>query len=119
MKVGTIGWQDLTVSPDKVETVREFYEQVVGWESSEQEGDYNMMPPDSDQPAAGVCQAVDSNANLPAQWLVYIVVESVDQSSRRCLEMGGEVLDGPRRMGEARFCVIKDPAGAVCALYQP
>jgi len=27
-------------------------------------------------------------------------------------------IDGPRSLGTGRFCVIRDPAGAVCALYQ-
>jgi hypothetical protein len=25
----------------------------------------------------------------------------------------------PRSYGGGRYCVIKDPAGAICALYQP
>lgn len=33
-------------------------------------------------------------------------------------DMGGYELDGPREMGNGRFCVIGDPAGAVCALFQ-
>jgi predicted enzyme related to lactoylglutathione lyase len=53
---------------------------------------------------------------VPAQWLIYINVESVAESARLCAEMGGEVLDGPRKMGDLDFCVIRDPAGAVAAL---
>ena len=26
---------------------------------------------------------------------------------------------GPRPLAGGRFCVIRDPAGAVCALYEP
>ena len=67
---------------------------------------------------AGVCHARGANADLPSQWLIYITVEDLDQSLADCEELGGEVLVQPRRMGEDRFCVIKDPAGAVCALYE-
>ena len=36
------------------------------------------------------------------------------------VDLGGRVVDGPRSMGGgARMCTIQDPAGAVCALYEP
>jgi hypothetical protein len=37
---------------------------------------------------------------------------------RRCVALGGQVLDGPRPMGSKQFCVIRDPAGAVAALIE-
>ena len=68
---------------------------------------------------AGICHARGSNAGLPPQWLVYIQVASVAASARMCQDLGGKVLDGPRRMGAQDFCVIQDPAGAVAALMGP
>lgn len=115
--VGTILWQDLTV-PNS-EEVRDFYSQVVGWQANPHDmGDYfdfDMLAPDG-QVVAGICHARGANANLPAQWLIYIVVADVDESIERCLALGGKVVDGPRSMGSSRFCVIQDPAGAVAAL---
>jgi predicted enzyme related to lactoylglutathione lyase len=32
--------------------------------------------------------------------------------------VGWRIVSGPRALGEGRCCVIEDPAGAVCALYQ-
>ena len=61
----------------------------------------------------------DVNADLPAQWLMYIVVEDAEAAAAKCRELGGEVVVGVRALGEGRFCVIRDPAGAVCALYEP
>ncbi len=119
--IGSIGWIDLTV-PD-AEGVRRFYEQVVGWKPQpiDMEGyaDYCMLPPGSDQPAAGVCHARGPNADLPPHWLVYITVADVAQSVAACKANGGTVLREPREMGGALIAVIKDPAGAVCALFQP
>ncbi|CAN5821726.1 hypothetical protein BH24ACI4_BH24ACI4_11370 [soil metagenome] len=119
--VGTIVWRDLTV--ENAEAVREFYQKVVGWEASpvDQGGysDFNMMAPGSDEAVAGVCHARGANASLPAQWLIYIIVEDVDFSAAECVRLGGEVVAGPRLMNGARFAVIKDPAGAVCAIFQP
>jgi predicted enzyme related to lactoylglutathione lyase len=118
---GTIGWFDLTV--DNADKVRDFYQGVVGWNhESVSMGDYNdysMIPAGSKDPVAGVCHKRGGNADLPSQWLMYIIVEDVDSSVDTCREMGGEVITGPKSMGSARYAVIKDPAGAVCALYQP
>jgi predicted enzyme related to lactoylglutathione lyase len=119
-KVGDILWRDLTVN--NAEQVRDFYKAVVGWQSSDHEmgeyEDYNMISPATGETVAGVCHARGSNAGLPAQWLIYITVEDVGSSARKCVELGGKVLNGPRKMGGGDFCVIQDPAGAVCALYR-
>lgn len=119
-KIGTPAWRDLTV-PDAGK-LRDFYTSVVGWGSLEVEmggySDFSMVAPGTGEAVAGICHARGTNENLPPQWLMYVVVEDVDRSAAKCAELGGEVIDGPRALGQGRFCVIKDPAGAVCALYQ-
>jgi predicted enzyme related to lactoylglutathione lyase len=67
-------------------------------------------------PVAGICHARGPNAGMPAQWMIYIQVDDLDACVQRCAERGGTVVDGPRELGEHRFCVIQDPAGAVAAL---
>ena len=47
---------------------------------------------------------------------MYVRVEDVSQSIERCEKLGGKVVDGPKRLGNQRFCVIEDPAGAVLGL---
>ncbi len=120
-KIGAITWQDLTVK-DAVH-VRDFYSAVVGWKFGEVDmggySDFNMQSPETGDSVAGVCHARGVNADLPAQWLVYITVENVDRAAAKCVELGGQVVVAAKPMGDARFCVIRDPAGAVCALYQP
>ena len=119
--VGSVCWIDLTVSD--AETVRDFYRAVVGWNIDPVDmggySDYSMAVPSTQAAVTGVCHARGVNADLPPQWLVYVVVEDLDTSAQRCVESGGSVIAGPRTMGRGRFCVIRDPAGAVCALYQP
>jgi predicted enzyme related to lactoylglutathione lyase len=116
---GTISWRDLTVAD--AASVRDFYQAVVGWtHRPEPMGDYEdycMIAPATGEVVAGVCHARGTNANVPPQWLMYINVEDVDASAQKACELGGAVLDGPRMMGAGRFAVIRDPAGAVCALY--
>jgi len=119
---GSILWTDLTVP--NAEAVRDFYREVTGWQVTPVEmggySDYTMTSPADGTPVAGVCHARGVNAGLPAQWLVYISVADLDESITRCAKMGGSVVFGPKSMGQhGRYCVIRDPAGAVAALIQP
>ena len=117
---GQIGWVDLTVGD--AARVRDFYRAVVGWEYREvaMDGyaDFAMTNLEG-RDVTGICHARGVSEGLPAQWLVYIVVEDVDSSAARCVERGGSVVAGPRPMAGGRFAVIRDPAGAVCALFTP
>jgi hypothetical protein len=81
--------------------------------------DYMMSPPKDRKPVAGVCYKRGVNAALPSQWMIYITVANLAASPQKCRKLGGELLVGPKRMGGSRYAVIADPAGAVCALYQP
>jgi len=112
---------DLTVRP--AVRVRDFYAAVVGWKFSEVDmggyGDFCMNQPGNGQPVAGVCHARGENADLPPQWLIYINVTSLKQSLAACRRRGGKVVCPPRKMAGGRMAVIRDPAGAVVALFDP
>lgn len=117
-EVGTITWTDLTV--ENAEEVKNFYSEVVGWKSTLHDmggyHDFNINTPSGGETVTGICHARGDNVNLPPQWLIYITVEDVERSAKRCVELGGKLVDGPRMMGNSHFCVIQDPAGAVSAL---
>lgn len=119
-ETGSITWHDLTVQ--NAEEIRDFYSEVVGWQPTSQDmggyDDFNMNRPSSGSCVAGVCHARGGNADFPAQWLMYITVGDLEHSLRRCVELGGVVIAGPKKMGADSYCVIQDPAGAVAALYQ-
>ena len=120
-KVGSISWMDLTVT--NAEEVKDFYKEVVGWStSSVNMGDYEdycMNLPETENTVAGVCHAKGVNAALPSQWLLYITVANVEESISKCKSLSGKVLHTRKTSeGKVQFAIIKDPAGAVCALYQ-
>ena len=119
--VGSIGWSDLTV--DDATGVNEFYKKVVGWEDeSVAVDDYHdfVIKSGDGEAVAGICHARGANANMPAQWLIYIRVADLDQSMAACESSGGKILVPKRDMGGyGVMCVIQDPAGAVAALIQP
>jgi predicted enzyme related to lactoylglutathione lyase len=82
--------------------------------------DFNMCEPATGTPVAGVCHARGGNAGLPPLWLIYINVEDLDRSIERCVALGGAVIVGSKCMGEqGRVCVVRDPAGAAVALFEP
>lgn len=119
--IGSIGWIDLTV-PNATD-VRDFYAQVANWDASDismgDYSDYCMLPSGSADPVAGICHARGENIDLPPQWLMYITVADVAESLAQCEQNGGTIVRPIREMGGAKMAVIRDPAGAVCALFQP
>ncbi|WP_448555802.1 VOC family protein [Thalassotalea montiporae] len=118
--LGAIAWLDLTV--ENAQQTRDFYQQVVGWhaQSVDMDGyqDYAMAPTKAGEPVAGICHARGANADLPAMWLPYFLVKNVEQAAADVKALGGVLCTQFKTMGNDRFVVIKDPAGAACALYQ-
>lgn len=118
--VGSIGWIDITV--DDATGLRDFYQHVVGWKSSDVSmgdyADYSMSMPGTGAVVSGICHARGSNADLQAGWLIYITVEDLQASVAACKAHGGKIVVEPRGLGGGRFCVIEDPSGARAALYQ-
>ena len=120
--VGSIMWTDLTV--ENAELIRDFYSAVVGWSASGVDmggyNDFNMNDPETGKPIAGVCHARGGAADLPPVWMIYVNVEDIEKSIGRCVELGGQVISGPKVMaGHGRYCFIRDPAGAALALFEP
>lgn len=121
-EIGSITWCDLTIP--NAESVKDFYSKVIGWKpeavSMGDYNDYSMVAPESGKVAAGVCHSRGVNSSLPPQWLIYITVKDVVQSAQLCEDLGGEVMVPVKKIGNyGTYCVIKDPAGAVCALFKP
>ncbi|SDL68494.1 hypothetical protein SAMN05421813_101202 [Daejeonella rubra] len=119
-KSGRILWHDLTV--EDAEGISSFYQELTGWQkeglSMGEYEDFIMKSPEDNEVIAGICHAKGANIDLPAQWLMYIVVESLDKSLEICKKMGGKVLGEKRKMGEGFYCLIQDPAGAYVMLSE-
>jgi predicted enzyme related to lactoylglutathione lyase len=119
-KGGAIRWVDLTVP--EADRVRAFYEAVAGWKSDPVEmGGYSdyMMSARGGGPETGICHQRGVNEYLPPVWMIYIGVEDLDESLRQCRALGGKTLGEVRDYGDdGRYCVIQDPSGAFCALYE-
>jgi hypothetical protein len=45
-------------------------------------------------------------------------IRDLEQRFQKCLKLGGEAISDRRQEDGNGFCIIRDPAGAVAALYQ-
>lgn len=120
-RFGVAGWIDLTV--EDAGNLKDFYQAVVHWKpqplSMGDYSDYVMTHEATGDGVAGICHHRGVNVGIPPVWMVYFTVEDLAASLAAVDRMGGSVLHGPRKAGEGTFAVIRDPQGAVCALYQP
>lgn len=119
-KIGEMAWLDLSVKD--ADQVKDFYQNVIGWKteavSMGNYDDYTMISPQSGDAVGGICHAQGCNSDLPPAWLPYFLVENVVKSVEQVLANGGEMVTEIKSMGDDKYVVIKDPAGAVCAIYQ-
>ncbi len=120
-KIGVVGWVD--ISSNNCSELRDFYSKVVGWQAEAVDcgefDDFNMIPPGASEPAAGVCHKTAITPDTPPVWMVYFTVENLAQSLEAVESNGGKVLTENRAYGSGAYAFIRDPAGAVCALFQP
>lgn len=119
-EVGNVAWFDLTVKD--ADKVKDFYKSVIGWQENPVDmggyQDYSMQTPDSLTDVAGICHARGPNEGLPAQWLLYFKVADLKASIMAVTQAGGSVLTPVKNLSAtSHFAIIKDPAGAVCAIY--
>ncbi len=116
---GNLEWIDLTV--DEGENIREFYQGVIGWTSEGCDmggyNDYNMKSSNGDT-ISGICHARDANANIPPMWVPYFSVENIEESLTSATENGGTIIVELCSTSEGKYAIIKDPAGACCALWE-
>ncbi|NQZ23071.1 MAG: VOC family protein [Colwellia sp.] len=119
-KIGDMAWLDLTVA--NATEVKGFYQHVIGWQADEtsmgDHCDYTMKSPVTGDAVSGICHSKGINSDMPAAWLPYFLVANISDSILAVNAQGGELLTDIKLAGKDQYIVIKDPAGAVCALYQ-
>lgn len=118
---GTVGWIDLTT--ENAGEVRDFYEAVIGWKSEavpvEDHEDFMISPAGGSEPVAGICHKKGPNAHWPGGWMIYIHVADIEASLESCAKLGGEKLTEIREFaGYGKACIIRDPGGSKCALFE-
>jgi len=112
---GALVWNELS-SPD-LDAASAFYGDLFGWtiEESETMQDRYLTIKNG---AANNGGMRDLNPpGMPPNWLVYFGAEDIDASLAKVHELGGAKIVGPIDIGIAKLAVVRDPQGAVFALY--
>ena len=60
----------------------------------------------------------NTDPKVPPHWLAYVGVEDIAASTRKARELGATILQDVMDIGDyGRLSVIKDPTGAVIAMW--
>lgn len=119
-KVGEFSWTDLNTRDYK--SAWTFYSALFGWKHRSTmdmgpAGEYFMFEDPEGITKGGMSNAANA-MNMPAHWIHYITVDSVDTMVERITAAGGKVLNGPMDIpGDDRIAHCADPQGAVFAIY--
>jgi predicted enzyme related to lactoylglutathione lyase len=116
---GTFSWVDLGTSD--ADGAKAFYGGLLGWgfEDMPVPGSppYSMVTIGGRAVAAVYGKRDDA---APSAWLSYVTVEDADATAARAGELGATVISEPFDVMDAgRMAVLRDPTGAVFAVWQP
>jgi len=119
---GTFGWVELATTD--IFKGKSFYEKLLGWQTEDvpiPDGGSYTMARLSGKDVGGMYQIFgeQKKQGVPPHWLSYILVTNADEISNKANNIGGKVIKDPFDvMDIGRMSVIKDPMGAVFAVWQ-
>jgi uncharacterized protein len=112
---GALVWNELS-SPD-LDASSAFYSGLFGWEIAPFEGSPTLYLSIKNGGASNGGMRELSPPGVPPHWLVYFGVQDIDAGLAKAQELGGTKLAGPIDIQMAKIAVVKDPQGALFALY--
>ncbi len=121
---GTVSWNELITPNSKA--AADFYGKLFGWQTEAfvPKGTPAGAPPytlfkipGNERGVGGMMQPMQPG--VPAHWLGYVVVENVDKSLAKAVELGAKTCVPVMSIGEVgRIAVIQDPQGAAIGLHE-
>src|SRR5262249_47900577 len=122
---GEFMWNELMTRDDN--RALEFFKKVIGWTHEDfpmgPDGVYRIAKTHgTDKSVAGMMKMTEPQfpPEVPTHWMSYIAVDDVDKRANLVVAAGGEVIHPPTPIPQVgKFCIIKDPTGAVVALMTP
>ena len=122
-KHGEFCWTEIATGD--LEKCHTFYENVFGWNIKKSDNpdtgmDYREFSGGEGFNSLG--GMYELNAEMcgegkeipPPHFLTYIAVDNVDETASKAVELGGTILNPPMDIPNVgRFCLIKDPTGAM------
>jgi predicted enzyme related to lactoylglutathione lyase len=120
---GNFCWFELGTSDQNA--AKEFYAGLFGWGFKdsplppEMGGVYTTLTKD-DKDVGAIYQLGPQMEGVPPHWMLYVAVDSADETAARVAELGGETLLPPFDVMEhGRMAVFKDPTGATLSVWEP
>jgi uncharacterized protein len=121
---GEFMWNELMTRDDVA--ALNFFEKLLGWTHQdwplgEGKAPYRVTKI-GEKSAAGILKMTEPEfpAPVPTHWCGYIAVRDIDACWKKVAELGGTQIHPPSVIPQVgRFCIFKDPTGAVAALMQP
>lgn len=112
-KQGFFSWCELLTSDEAA--AKDFYTRLFGWTLEEMPMGmpYTIVKADG-KGIGGIMKIPEEATGMPPAWGAYVTVDDVDAVAKTAVALGGSILVEPRDIpGVGRFCVIRDPQGAV------
>ncbi len=119
-KHGEFCWTEIATGD--LEKCQTFYENVFGWDIKKNDNydvgmDYREFS-NGGQAVGGMYELTEEifgEAEMPPpHFMTYIAVDDVDETARQAFELGGTIIAPPSDIPNTRrFCIIKDPTGAM------
>jgi predicted enzyme related to lactoylglutathione lyase len=120
---GSFCWFELATLDQTA--AKRFYQSVLGWSVEDQPMGpsemYSLFRINGKDVAAGYTMRAEQKAQgVPPNWMVYVLVSSVDKSAAKAKTLGATVHVEPFDVMDAgRMSVIQDPVGATFCIWQP
>lgn len=120
---GTFCWIDLGATDG--EGAKKFYTELFGWSFTDNPVGPGMVYTilklgDKDVGALYQTSPEMTAQGIPPHWLSYVSVTSADETAKTAKTLGGTLMKEPFDVFDVgRMAVVRDPTGAVFALWQP
>jgi predicted enzyme related to lactoylglutathione lyase len=116
---GSFVWHELMTTD--VGAAKRFYSRLFGWDSTDTEMmpgfTYTMFKRNGTE-FGGLMAITPEWGDVKPHWLQYVAVPDVDDAAQQAESLGGQVSVPPHDIPVGRFAILKDPAGAVFAVYK-
>lgn len=120
---GTFSWVGLATTD--AAAAKAFYSGLFGWEMEDNDAGAGAVYTTCRIGGDAVCGLFEMSADMratgvPPNWTSYVTVADADAAAARAKELGGGVIDDAFDVLDiGRMAVLKDPQGAVFAVWQP
>ena len=115
---GRFCWNELMTSD--VAGAKKFYGELFGWQLEDTPCggmDYTTIKLNDDE-IGGLMKKPAEAGNMPPMWGSYVTVTDVDTTAAKAVAMGGAICVPAQDIPDTgRFCVSKDPQGAMLSLF--